>query len=131
MKKDEVPQDKGYLDNTSLRDIYYATDGDGRYCQVASEGWYAKTDALTITWDSIRDEAETVRQDVLRGRKSPLAYHILMRLFDAGLLSAYSGIPKKTIKKHLKAGEFEKADGDTLQKYADTLNITVEELKKV
>jgi hypothetical protein len=131
MKKEEVPQDTGYLEPTNVRDIYYAVDENGDYCQVQSTGWSAKTEALSLTWECILDEAESVRQEVLAGEKSPLAYHIQARLFDIGMLSAYSGIPKKTIKKHLQPEEFERLDDTFLEKYANTLDITVDELKKV
>ncbi|MDR1783831.1 MAG: hypothetical protein LBR13_06190 [Dysgonamonadaceae bacterium] len=131
MKKEEVPQDGGYLKNSSLRDVYYALDENGDYCQVLSDGWDAKTDALSITWDNIREEAEDIRREVLAGKKSPLAYHLHVNLLDIGMLSAYSDIPKKLIKKHLQPDEFEKLDIQTLERYAQTLNITVDELKKI
>ncbi|MDR2691236.1 MAG: hypothetical protein LBB73_02905 [Dysgonamonadaceae bacterium] len=131
MKKEEVPQDGRFLKHTNLRDIYYALDENGNYCQVQSVGWEAKNEALSLTWENILDEAESVRREVLKGEKSPLAYHIQVRLFDVGMLSAYSGIPKKTIKKHLQAKEFERIDDAFLEKYANTLDMTVDELKKV
>jgi hypothetical protein len=131
MRKEEVPQDGRFLESTNLRDIYYAVDENGNYCQVQSVGWEAKNEALSLTWENILDEAESVRQEVLAGEKSPLAYHIQARLFDIGMLSAYSGIPKKTIKKHLQSKEFEHLDETFLEKYANTLNMTVDELKKV
>jgi len=131
MKKEEVPQDGGFLEKTNLRDVYYALDDDNNYCQVMSTGWDAKTEALSITWDNIREESEEIRREVLVGNKSPLAYHLHVNLMDVNLLSAYSGIPKKQIKKHLQNSEFQKVDDQTLEKYAKTLNITIEELKKV
>ncbi|MDR1610357.1 MAG: hypothetical protein LBS08_02465 [Candidatus Symbiothrix sp.] len=131
MKKEEVPQDGRFLESTNLRDIYYALDENGNYCQVQSIGWEAKNEALSLTWENILDEAESVRKEVLAGEKSPLAYHIQVRLFDVGMLSAYSGISKKTIKKHLQAKEFERLDDAFLEKYANTLNMTLDELKKV
>jgi hypothetical protein len=131
MKIEEVPQDSRFLDNSNLRDIYYATDENGNYCQVTSVGWEPKNEALSLTWESISEEAELVRQEVLAGEKSPLAYHIVTRLFDVAMLASYSGIPKKTIKKHLQPQAFEHIDDATLKKYATVLDVTVEELKKV
>jgi hypothetical protein len=131
MKKEEVPQDGRFLASTNVRDIYYALDEDGNYCQVESVGWEAKNEALSLTWDSILNAAETIRREVLAGEKSPLAYHIQVRLFDVGLLSAYSGISKKTIKKHLQYKEFERLDDAYLEKYAGVLNMSIDELKKV
>jgi hypothetical protein len=131
MKVNDVPQDGKFFDKLNVRDFYYAQDDNGNYCKVASVGWEVKNEALSLTWDNILDEAETVRKEVLARKKSPLAYHIHRRLFTVGLLSSYSGIPKRKIKKHLKYDQFEQVDDDTLQRYADTLNMSVEELKKV
>jgi hypothetical protein len=131
MKVEEVPQDSRFLDDTDLRDICYAMDENGNYCQVASVGWEAKNEALSLTWENISEEAEHIRQEVLAGEKSPLAYHMEMHVCDVSILSSYTGIPKKTIKKHLQAKEFQQLSDADLKKYADVLNITPEELKKV
>jgi hypothetical protein len=131
MKIEEVPQDSRFLDDTEIRDIYYATDENGNYCQVASVGWEPKNDALSLTWDAISEDAESIREEVLAGKKSPLAYHMEIHLFDVGILSSYSGISKKTIKKHLQPEAFNLLEESVLEKYASVLNITVEELKKV
>jgi hypothetical protein len=131
MKVEEVPQDGKYLGETNFRDLYYALDEEGHYCQVTSVGWNPKNEALSLTWDSISEETEHTRREVLAGEKSPLAYHLEVHLFDVGIFASYSGIPKKTIKKHLQPEAFKQLDDSMLKKYADVLNITVEELKKV
>jgi hypothetical protein len=131
MKIEEVPQDSRFFENVNVRDFYYALNEEGNYCKVASLGWDAKNDALSLTWDHIMEDAETIRQEVLAKKKSPLAYHMEIRLFDINILASYSGIPKRTIKKHLKYEEFERIERAFLEKYAETLHITVEELKKV
>jgi hypothetical protein len=131
MKTSEVPQDNLYLESTTMRDLYYAIDENGNYTQVSSVGWQPKNDALTLTWDSILEEADNIRNQVLAGTKSPLAYHMEKNLMTIPLLASYSGIPKKTIKAHMKPEEFAKATRETLNLYAKTLNISTEELLKV
>jgi hypothetical protein len=131
MKKEEVPQDNRYLGKTTMRDLYYAVDEDGNYCTVSSVGWEAKNDALSITWESLSEKAESIRQEVIEGKKSPLAYHIEKALMDVSLLSAYSGIPKKKIREHLTPEAFAKADENTLKIYSKTLDISLDELKSV
>jgi len=131
MKKEDVPQDTGYMESTPCRDVYYALDEQGHYCQVVSAGWDAKTDALSMTWNNIREEAEETRREVIAGKKSPLAYHLQMRLLNVALLSAYTGIPRRIIKKHLKVAEFNKAERVFLEVYARTLEMSVDDLKKV
>jgi hypothetical protein len=131
MKVEEVPQDAGFFGKSDVRDIYYALDEEGNYRQVPSTGWNPKTEALALTWENISEEAEAVRQEVLTGKKSPLAYHMEMRLFSVGILASYADLPKKTVRKHLQPEEFARLDDAQLQKYAYVLNMTIEALKKV
>jgi len=131
MKKEDVPQDLVYFKDNLVRDVMYAVDENGHYTSVLSDGWSVKNDALGVVWDDIREQCEEIRQKALAGEVSPLAYHIKKSLLDVGLLSAYAEIPKRKIRKHLKYDEFMKLDEHTLQKYADAMRITVEELKRV
>jgi hypothetical protein len=48
---------------------------------------------------------------------------------DVGIVAAYTGFWKWTIKQHLKPVVFKKLPGKKLQQYADAFNISVEELK--
>ena len=131
MKANEVPQDLKYFKDNVIRDLNYALDEKGRYTSIFSDGWNVKNDALSTVWEDILEECEPIRQQVIAQEISPIAYHMKKNLQDIGLLSAYSGIPKRKIKKHLQYDEFLKLDETTLQKYADALRLTVEELKQV
>jgi len=131
MKAKEVPQDLKYFKDKVVRDFTYAVDDEGRYTSVVSDGWVVKNDAVEIVWDDILAECEPVRQQVLAKELSPIAYHMKKNLLDISLLSGYSGIPKRKIKKHLRYEEFMKLDDAILQEYADAMRITVEELKQV
>ena len=131
MKKEDVPQDLVYFKDNIVRDVMYAVDENGHYTSVISDGWSVKNDALGIVWDDIREQCEEIRRQVLAKEVSPLVYHIKKSLLDIGLLSGYSKIPKRKIRKHLQYDEFMKLDEYTLQQYADAMRITVEELKRV
>ncbi|MDR3133186.1 MAG: hypothetical protein LBU42_04095 [Prevotellaceae bacterium] len=131
MKIEEALQEELSFETPQLRSVYYALDGEGNYRQVLSSGCKAKMDALSLTWEGISKEAEAVRQEVLSGKKSPLAYHLRMRLLDISLLSAYTGLSKKTIKKHLNAKTFLQLEASILKRYAEAMHITEEELKSV
>ena len=131
MKKEDVPQDLVYFKDNLIRDVMYAVDENGHYTSVLSDGWSVKNDALSVVWEDIREQCEVVRRQVLAREVSPLAYHIKKSLLNIGLLSAYAGIPKRKIRKHLQYDEFMKLDESTLQKYADAMRITVDELKCV
>ena len=131
MKKEEVPQDLQFFKDNVIRDVMYAVDENGHYTPVISDGWSVKNDALNAVWDDIREQCESIRQQVLAREVSPLAYHLKKALQDVGMLASYSGVPKRKVRKHLGYDEFMKADDEILQKYADALRITVEELKQV
>lgn len=91
--------------------------------------WERKLDACTMVLTKHSQEIETIRQEILSGKLSPLAYHLQTNLFNLNLLSSYTGIPKRRIKKHLKPNHFNQLDEKTLNIYASTFEITVEELK--
>jgi len=131
MKVNEVPQDLKYFKDNVIRDLNYALDEKGHYTSIVSDGWNVKNDALSVVWENILEECEPIRQQVMARKISPIAYHMRKNLLDMRLLSEYSGIPKRKIKKHLRYDEFMKLDQATLQKYADALRLSIEELKQI
>ena len=106
--------------------VHYYFDG-----KEWRQKWEKKFDACEVVMIKHSQELETIRQQVLDGQLSPLAYHIQTNLFNVNLLSSYTGIPKRRIKKHLKPDNFNQLDEETLKKYAAIFEITVEELKKI
>ena len=131
MKTEEVPQDLQFFKDKVVRDVIYAVDENGQYTSVLSDGWSVKNDALDAVWDDIREQCDEIRLQVLAKEVSPLAYHMKKSLQDISMLASYADIPKRKIKKHLKYDEFMTLDDETMQKYADALRITVDELKRV
>ena len=128
MKKEDVPQDDGAL-NKLTKEVVYAVDSTGNYVTGLSTGWKIKGVALDLAWEDIEQRIEAAKQKVLNKEASPLLYFIELRLMDIGIVSAYTGFWKWTIKQHLKPAVFDKLSAQKLQKYADAFNITTEELK--
>jgi len=128
MKKEEIPQDDGAL-NKLTREVVYAVDSDGNYSTELSTGWNVKTTALDATWNDIEQRIAIARQKVLNGEASPLLFFIELRLMDIGIVAAYTGFWKWTIKQHLKPAVFNKLSSKKLEQYADAFNVSVEELK--
>ena len=95
------------------------------------EKWEKNEAATRIIMTNHIQELESVRNQVLAGQLSPLDYHMQINLFDIKLLSSYTGISKRHIKKHLKPENFNKLDEEILKKYASAFGISVEELKNV
>jgi len=128
MKKEEIPQDDGAL-NKLTKEVVYAVDSSGKYSTELSSGWEVKAKALDVAWEDIEKRIEDARQKVLRNEASPVLYFMELRLMDIGIVSAYTGFWKWTIKKHLKTAAFYKLPEEKLKKYADAFNVSVEELK--
>ena len=128
MEKKEVPQDEGLTEGL-FEDICYALDENGNYTVVPTTGWQPKTDAMLQAWDVIHEKVEQVRQQVLSGELSPVAYFMEKNLMDVKLLADYSGLPKRKIRKHLKPANFAKLEDKILDRYAETFGITVDWLR--
>ena len=128
MKKKDVPQDNEGLLQDKFREPCYALDEDGNYVTVPSTGWAPKNAALKQAWEEINMKVEAARQDVLSGKYSILAWHMEKNIMAVKLLSQYTGIPRRKIRKHLKPLVFQELDTNTLQKYAEAFNISLEEL---
>src|SRR6056300_1288442 len=124
MKKNEVPQDDDGLQQGKFRDVCYVVDDNGNYTTELSTGWSPKNEAMKQAWEEVNEKVEKARQDVLSGKSSILAWHMEKNIMEIKLLSNYTGIARRKIKKHLKPDVFSSLDESVLQKYADTFNIT-------
>jgi len=106
--------------------LQYHFDGNEWYHM-----WEEKLDMSKIAMAERLQKLEVVRQQVLGGELSPIAYYVQKRLFSIKLLSAYTGIPKRYIKKHLKPEHFAQLDEKTKIIYAETFKITIEEFNEI
>ena len=130
MKKEDVPQDKSSLEKIS-GEVYYATDANGKYVTVLSKGWDVKTNALDVVWKDIDEKIVAARQKVLNNEASPILFFMEKGMMDISIVASYSGFWKWQIKRHLKPGVFNKLSQKKLQRYADTFNVSVDDLKKM
>lgn len=131
MKTNEVPQDDADMMRGKWKDPIYTVDENGNYTTSYSLGWDVKNTVMQQAWDNINEKVESVRQRVLDGELSPIAYHMEKNIMDVGLLAKYIGVWKCKAKRHLKQKHFEKLDDQMLAKYADVFNMTPEELKDI
>ena len=128
MKKDEIPQDDGAL-NKLTKEVCYAVDESGKYTTELSSGWEVKATALNVAWKDIEHRIADAKQKVLNNEASPILYFTELRLMDIGIVAAYTGFWKWTIKQHMKPATFKKLSEKKLQQYADAFNVTIAELK--
>ena len=131
MEKDHVPQDQENLNEGKLAKLYYATDDKGHYVKVNSIGWEPETVAMQQAWDVVHDEVEEARQKVLAGKASPLLYHIKKNIMTHSMVASYASTFSFMVKLHCHPYFFNKLSRKTLEKYAYTFRITVEELTDI
>ena len=128
MKKDEIPQDASHLDKMT-KEVCYAVDNAGNYVTGLSTGWEVKSTALDVAWQDIEQRIAAAKQKVLNNEASPLLFFMELRLMDPGIVSAYTGFWKWSVKRHLTPAGFKNLSEKKLQKYATAFNVSVTELK--
>jgi hypothetical protein len=128
MKKNEVPQDNEGLQEGLKLDLYYVLDEQGNYVTVPSCGWAPKNAAMLQAWDVINQKVEEVRQQIIAGKVSPIAFFMEKNIMTPKLLASYAGLPKWKVKRHLKPSGFAKLNVQTLKLYADIFEITLDTL---
>ena len=130
MKIDEVPQDRGMM-NDHRKEVCYAVDDQGNYVLAGSAGWDPKNIANGQAWELIDKAAGAALQRVRRGQASPLSYHMARHQMSVGLLAKYAGVGRLKVWLHLKPGPFRRLSPAGLQRYAEVFDISVRELKTV
>ena len=129
MEKDKVPQDKSNLTKNNVKELLYATDENGNYTTTLSTGWEPKTIALSNSIDEINERIAEAKQQVLNGEVSPIVYFMEVNKMDLTILSSYVGLWKWRVKRHFNPEVFAKLNDKILKKYADTFEVSIEELK--
>ena len=129
MKKDEVPQDKGNLSSKNMKELVYATDEKGNYTTALSTGWEPKTIALSNSIDEINERIAAAKEQVKNGEVSPIVYFMETSRMELNVLASYVGMWQWRVKRHFKPAVFAKLNDTILQKYAETFNISVLELR--
>ena len=129
MKKEEVPQDEGNLSKSKMKELMYATDEKGNYTTALSSGWEPKTIALSNSIAEINERITLAKSQVKNGIASPIVYFMELHKMDLVILGSYTGMWKWRVKRHFKPKVFSKLKESVLQKYADTFNLSVSELR--
>ena len=128
MKKDDVPQDLGALGKIT-KEVCYVVDDSGNYVTDLSDGWEVKSKALDAAWEDIAERVKSAREKVLKQEASPLLFFMEVKLMDVPIVAAYTGFWKWQVKRHLKPSVFNKLSDRKLRKYAETFEVSVEDLK--
>ncbi len=129
MKKEEVPQDEGNLSNKNMKELVYATDEKGNYTTALSTGWEPKTIALSNSIEEISERVAIAKALVENHEVSPIVYFMEYSRMDIAILSSYVGMWQWRVKRHFKPKVFAKLSDKILQKYAETFDISIAELR--
>ncbi len=111
------------------RELFYHFDKDKGFTQKVDYQNPNNQVIIKQGWDAAEQRLDEVRQLVIQGKASPIAYYMEKILMEVPMLAAYMEIPKWRVKRHLKSKVFKKIKPETLVKYASVFEITVEELK--
>lgn len=130
MKVNEVPQDNiTYYEGE--RRACYALNDEGKYVIVTSSGWSAEEVVNGLAVAELAANLEETRKAVLKGLKSPLAYHMERRQMTPEILAKTAGIAVFRVKRHFRPVLFSKLNLAVLDRYARALALTLEELRTV
>ena len=130
-KNDEII-DKATGDNeliyTYNRELFYHFDKENGYTQkVDYQNPYNQV-IIKQSWDAAAQRLEEVRQLVILGKSSPIAYYMEKILMEVPMLAAYMEIPKWRVRRHLKSKVFKKLKPAVLAKYASIFEIPADQL---
>ncbi len=130
MKKKDVPQDPGIIDDYGY-ELCYAVDNKGEYDLVPSIGWEPKNIANDQAWDVIDRDVSKALEGVRNGRLSPVAYYMAKHQMDVGLLAQYTGFYQWQVRRHLNPRVFRKLKEKALMTYAALFEVSINALKSI
>lgn len=128
MKVSEVPQDITYYNGEKR--ACYALDDQGNYVVVPSSGWEAEAIVNGLAMEDWEARLVEIRKEVLAGRQSPLGFYMELRQMTPKILGKTAGIAVFRVKRHFRPEIFAKLKPQVLERYAQALAISTEELKR-
>ena len=128
MEPDEVF--RSIADVDGLKRAQYAPNDRGKYVLDTNPSW-PETVVNGLMVSDIRARIEEAREAVLAGKKSPLYYHMARRQMNPAILARAAGIVLFRVKRHLRPEIFSKLKPSILDRYANALVVTREELKSL
>jgi hypothetical protein len=127
--KDQVT-DGNELIYTYNREVFYHFDKEKGFSQEVTYQNPNNQVIIKQSWDAAEQRLEEVRQLVIIGKSSPVAYYMEKILMEVPMLAAYMELPKWRVRRHMKSSVFKRLKPEILKKYAEVFGITVEELVK-
>ena len=129
MLESEVPQE-GNATLGGHRKALYARGADGKLQIVQSAGWEVEEIVTRQAVEDLDRLAEDARQRVAAGLTSPLEYHMHKARMDVPLLAQTTGLWQWRIRRHFRPAIFARLSPDVLQRYAEAMGLSADQLKK-
>jgi len=127
VEKFEIPQESNATLN-GQRKVMYGINERGEFERVnyaSSAEEFATQTAIEEFEQLCRESLERIQQEI----SSPIEYFMYKNRMDLPTLSSVVGMFSFRVKRHLKMKHFKKLNDKILQKYAEALNIDINELK--
>lgn len=128
-RQDIAEQKDEELIYTYNRELFYHFDREKGFTQQVAYQNPNNQVIIKQSWDEAELRMEEIRQQVIAGKLSPIAYHMERILMEVPMLAAYTGFSKWRVKRHLKPKIFRNLGEETLKHYASVFGITIDELK--
>lgn len=103
------------------RELFYSFDREKGFIRKVGYQNSANQEIIRQSWDAAGERLEEMRQNVLAGRISPIAYHMERCLMEVPMLAAYMEIPAWRVRRHLKPGVYRKLSDTMKSRYAAVL----------
>jgi hypothetical protein len=125
----DQPENTNELIYTYNRELFYHFDREKGFTQEVNYQNPNNQVIIKQSWDVAAQRLEEVKELVIIGKLSPVAYFMEKILMEVPMLAAYMEIPKWRVRRHMKSKVFKKLKPELLDKYAGVFGITVEELR--
>jgi hypothetical protein len=130
VRSKDVPQDPGATYEGHQR-LTYAVAEDGRYTGVASIGWEAEIDATKVAKAAADHRIALAWEEVKKGQKSTLHYYMTLFQMDLTLMAGETGFWSFQVRRHLRPDIFAGLSHEKLKRYAEAMNISVDQLRSL
>jgi len=122
------PYDEKKAQAENLTELLFTYEKDGNYGKRVGYDYVPDGEMLYYdVWKMFRERIEEARKDVLEGKRSPVWYHMEKNLIDLANFAKLVELPSWRVKRHLNPKVFSKLKPSTIQKYAEALDISMDE----
>ncbi len=127
MEREEI-YDKEKIEADNLMEPIYRHDQNGNYSLGIGYDYLPKDDLMCHEfWKITNEKLGRIRQEVRDGKSTPLLFFMEKYFLDPFAFSKFLGISVLRLKRHMKPSVYARLKPHVIQKYADALEITLDE----